>query len=473
MKTNKLNIFLLSALMTLGVTSCVQDDDFSTPAVVQNQDGRELPAGLIKTDIDAIKDAVAQDGFTTFENTNLYIEGYVVSSDESGNFFEELIIQDAAENPTAGIRVSINVSSLYNTYEFGRKVAILLDGLSAGEGNGVVSLGFANGSSVGQLQEAQLTDYIYRRSEVATIVAKEVAIADFSDELENTYIQLTNVQFPKDIALGDDTITYAGEASDSFDGERPLMSCETGQSVVLSTSTFSDFKSVPLATGAGNVSGILTRDFRDEFYTVIVNNLNGVDLGGERCDPDEISCGLATTIGATNIFADDFESQTLNAPISGNGWTNYIEAGTETWEAYTASGGNASLGVSARVGSFRSGDASTVAWLISPQIDLDAQEGETLRFQTSNSFADGSEMQVLFSRDWDGTEANITAANWGVLVDATIVQDSDDFGDWIESGNVDLSCETGTIYIAFKYTGSGDSALDGTYELDEISIDAN
>ena len=38
-------------------------------------------------------------------------------------------------------------------------------------------------------------------------------------------------------------------------------------------------------------------------------------------------------------------------------------------------------------------------------------------------------------------------------------------------GIVDLSCESGTIYIAFKYTGSGQSTFDGVYELDDISID--
>lgn len=39
------------------------------------------------------------------------------------------------------------------------------------------------------------------------------------------------------------------------------------------------------------------------------------------------------------------------------------------------------------------------------------------------------------------------------------------------SGNVDLSCVSGTIYIAFKYTGSGQGTFDGIYELDEISVD--
>jgi hypothetical protein len=80
-------------------------------------------------------------------------------------------------------------------------------------------------------------------------------------------------------------------------------------------------------------------------------------------------------------------------------------------------------------------------------------------------------MEVLYSLDWDGTEANITSATWGVLSAAYVVKDTDSFVPWFNSGNVDLTCANGTIYIAFKYTGSGQDSFDGVYELDEVSID--
>ena len=71
----------------------------------------------------------------------------------------------------------------------------------------------------------------------------------------------------------------------------------------------------------------------------------------------------------------------------------------------------------------------------------------------------------MFSNDWDGTIDGVLSATWGVLPAAYVVQDSDSFSSWFESGIVDLSCGSGKIHIAFKYTGSGDSANDGTYEL--------
>ena len=88
------------------------------------------------------------------------------------------------------------------------------------------------------------------------------------------------------------------------------------------------------------------------------------------------------------------------------------------------------------------------------------------------TIVDGSTLEVLFSKDWDGTVAGIASATWGVVSDAYVTEDDDFFGAWFESGIVDLSCETGQIYLAFKYVGSGDSDSDGTYELDFVSIDA-
>ncbi|QQY82623.1 hypothetical protein JJL45_01100 [Tamlana sp. s12] len=42
---------------------------------------------------------------------------------------------------------------------------------------------------------------------------------------------------------------------------------------------------------------------------------------------------------------------------------------------------------------------------------------------------------------------------------------------WFNSGVVDLSCATGVMHIAFKYTGGGQESFDGVYELDDIRID--
>ncbi|MBD43740.1 MAG: hypothetical protein CMC65_00615 [Flavobacteriaceae bacterium] len=108
-----------------------------------------------------------------------------------------------------------------------------------------------------------------------------------------------------------------------------------------------------------------------------------------------------------------------------------------------------------------------------PEIDFDAQDGETISFKTSNSFSDGSVLTLLFSSDWDGNSNTITASAWDSLPGAYIVQDDDFYGDWYTSGKISLDCINGKGYIGFKYIGSGKEDFDGTYEIDEIIINSN
>ncbi|MGB3543787.1 choice-of-anchor J domain-containing protein, partial [Rubrivirga sp.] len=91
-------------------------------------------------------------------------------------------------------------------------------------------------------------------------------------------------------------------------------------------------------------------------------------------------------------------------------------------------------------------------------------------FESSNSFSDGSSMQVLYSGNWDGTPANIPSALWEPLADVVIVSDSTPFGTWVFSNFASLDCLSGTGHLAFKYEGSGDSSFDGTYEIDNITL---
>lgn len=478
-----INFYKLATLLFAAVviTSCVQDDEFDVPQIeIQSVD---IPQDRI-VEISSLRALLEQEQTTngnavlTFEadddpSNDRFTVGYVISNDAQGNFFEELLLQNAPSNPTGGVKVLIDSSPLFATYEFGRKVFVRLDGLTVGLDSGVLTLGIRDGNGVEKIADGAKEDFLLRDDEVEEITPMPITFSEFTEEKTNLYVRLNNVQFNRAQALGDDRLTFAGEPEDEFDGERILESCDSGTSTVFSTSTFADFKGVLLPQGAGTIDGILTLNFFGEQFNIVVNDISTINLDGERCDPEEVDCGLASTTGSNVLFSDFFETQNEGTPISGNGWTNYIEAGTQTWEAYTSGGTNASLGISANIGSFMSGDASSIGWLVTPQINFDNQDGETLNFMTSNSFADGSTLELLFSSDWDGVPENIPSANWSILPAAFIVGDDDFFGDWFESGNVDLSCISGTGYIAWKYVGSGEEDFDGTYELDEIEIESN
>ena len=94
---------------------------------------------------------------------------------------------------------------------------------------------------------------------------------------------------------------------------------------------------------------------------------------------------------------------------------------------------------------------------------------ENIKFISSNSYADGSELELLISTEWDGTESTIQSSSWETL-SANIVSDGEFYQNWVDSGLVDLSLFSGNGYIAFKYVGSGQALFDGTYEIDDFQV---
>lgn len=442
--------------------SCIEDNEYGIPPIDTTADPTE---GLTPNITIAQAKALFSGDNTEFIS-NLLMEGYVVSSDASGNFYKELYIQDHPSNPTAGVRIIIDKTSLYQTYPIGRRIIVKLQGLFIGEGDGnVLTIGKEVNGSLSAISAASVDTYIIRSATIAAIEGKTIHFSDITEQHLGLFITVPGTQFTK---------TEVGlpfvDPHETFDTQRTLESCEEEASFILETNAFAHFKQIPLPGASGVISGIVSRNFSASSLVLVLNEASDWVNEGARCDPPVIDCGIAPATGPNNLLTENFESQTLGNPVSGGGWTNFIEAGTRNWTAYTSGGANPSLGISARIGSNMSGDPSSIAWLISPAINMDAQAGEVVTFKTSNNFADGSQLKVLISTNWNGDPATITSATWAELAVAIIVPDTQPFGDWIDSGNIDLSCATGTAYIAFTYIGRGDASEDGTYELDEIQI---
>ncbi|GAA4280512.1 DUF5689 domain-containing protein [Gaetbulibacter aestuarii] len=458
------------------LSSCVQDGPFDIPT--DHAEDLDIPASQITTFkvVKSIYDQAANAGNDTAvieSDTDLFIEGYVISSDRAGNFYKELIIQNKTDDsnldndPRLGIKIAINASSLSDTYQFGQKVYVKVNGLTVGETEGVFTLGKGTGATVEPIQASEYKKIVLRTQDIVSITPKIETWENLEEADENTLVMLKDVQLNR-FELG---ASFAAESYDEFDGLRHLESCASGVSSVLQTSTFSDFKAQLLPQGTFDIQGIFSRDYGDDFNVLLINSRSDItNEKADRCDPEVVSCGLSNSVGEGILFYDDFELERNNQLIEGSGWTNYIEAGSEGWEAFSSSSSNASIGRSARFNSASSGDLSNIGWLITPSIDLDNYSGVTLQFKTSNSRADSSFMEVLCSSDWDGRKENIRSATWKVLEDAYVVKDTDPFAPWFNSGPVALSCLSGTIHIAFKYTGGGQDSFDGVYELDEVKI---
>ena len=454
---------VISLMMAMMFNSCVKTDDYEIPDLI-------VPEINIEGDFTTI--AAVKGNFYpgtgeiyTFRDSNTWFEGYVVSSDEGGNFYKEIIVQDKPENPTSGIQILIDDNSVFETFDVGRKVVVKLDGLSLAFNNGVLQLGIRNMGDVVAIPNSLIGEHILRTGEKQSIVPLEIKIDEFSDEYKNLYIKLENVQFDPNLVKTDQRYSFASSIVDQYDGERQLVSCATGSTTILSTSTFSDFKSLLLPTGSGSIEGILTRDFYDEHYVVVVNTPDALEMNNQRCDPVYLDCGTGLIEGTKFLLEENFDGVTSNTTLNSRRWTNINVSGGEKKFTPTLSAANRIL----RVSAYNTNESPLEAWLVTPEIDLSETTDEILKFDILSSYDNGLLMRVFitsdFTRDprttnWTELDANIPLGPSGA--NSTIFRESE----------IDISCLEGKVWIGFRYLGAAPDKTT-TYDLDNIRITGN
>jgi len=457
MKTNKILTFFTVLAMSLALVSCVQDDDFSIPNSLGNEENAGLQA-IMAGLADGLLTEISIDGLlslysgqATLIESDIVVKGYVSSSDQTGNFYQEFYMQDAPENPTAAVGVSLGQVDSYNQFNKGREVYIKLKGLYIGENSSDVLTvgGQIDGSNLEEMTANQIPQHVFRSATTMALAPLVLIPSAVNDSHLGMFITFENMQFPS--ALEGETYV---DPFDSFDTRHVMVSCDNGSEFQLETSSFASFKQVPLPTeGRGTISGVITQGFGGSPRVMVLNTIADVSFTDNRCDP---------------VFEESFNSAIDNTDLNIEGWLNYAEEGGELWTEQVYSGNGY-----AEFSAFGTGDVSNIGWLVSPGIDMDAQEAEMLSFQTAYAYPDAGHypLEVFVSTDFNGTEDGIAGATWQTL-DAVIAHPdiTDDWFDFLDSGSIDLSSYTGTLYIAFKYTGSDTANLNTTIQVENVAV---
>src|SRR5690606_1472377 len=96
MKTNKFLKIVLGLMVTFAIVSCVQDDDYTVPSSMGNEENALLN-NLLATGTEISMAELKQmyltepdpaDNAAVLIETNIYVKGYVSSSDKTGNFLD-------------------------------------------------------------------------------------------------------------------------------------------------------------------------------------------------------------------------------------------------------------------------------------------------------------------------------------------------------------------------------------------------
>lgn len=454
MKTNKLIIYVLALITSISFTSCVEDGDFEVPASLGAEENQALQTLLNSGNASEISIANLRglfvNGQVTEITTDIYVKGYVTSSDQSGNFFKEFFIQDAPSNPTAAIKVVTEFIDSYNKFNFGREVYINLKGLYIGEvrsGDDVIAIGGDKNDDdeVENLSLNQTETAVLRANVTEQIDPLVVKFAEINENHVGMFVKVENAHFPTSLAGK----TYH-DPNNRFDTQRTLQSCDGFgfSEFILETSAFADFGFTPMPEGGGSVAAVVSKTFNGSDLVLALNSVDGIDMNGAKCAPLDIN-------DFTVILNEEFNDVTTN-------WNAFSITGSQTWG--TTSFGNP--GTAARMSGYSGSARENEDWLVSEPIDLSAVQNAFVIFETVKRFG-GDDLELYSSTDY--TSGDPTANGTWTKLDFALDANINSWNSWTSSGAVDLSAGAGgTIYIAFKYTSDTNDAA--TYQIDNLKV---
>ncbi|ROI02357.1 hypothetical protein EGI16_15290 [Chryseobacterium sp. G0240] len=289
-----LKYIFIAAASLLVTTGCVHDDKYNEP----NLDGYDCAdkKGIVVPFAD-VKAKFQNNTVYTFpedttpdnEADDLYMVGYVSSTDETGNIYKTIYVQDALVNPTHGFTVSVDMVSSYTRYPQGSKVYIKLNGLSVGTYGNVVQLGVKTGAEsaangVSRIPEKTVPKVIFRSCTTrGEIIPKVLTLAEMknNENLIGCLVQLDNVEF-------DGRSLCSNFAPNGQTVDRPIGQGWNAQTkayistAVVRNSGYASFANQYLPTGNGTLKGIFSKF--NTTYQMYINKVSDLDMEGGELD---------------------------------------------------------------------------------------------------------------------------------------------------------------------------------------------
>ncbi|WP_150451105.1 DUF5689 domain-containing protein [Arenibacter lacus] len=308
---------------------CVKDPDFKMP---ETNCTNNLTANASYADVKGLYvDKTLQ------IQEELIIEGYVNSSDQSGNFFGVLYFQDRPANATEGFQIELDVRDTHLFFPVGSKILIALKGLYLGKSKGVYKLGgqftsFGN-ISVGRLPAAVMDRHLYRDcADVVTIEPKTLEIGEVDERFAHTLVRFKDLEVRED-QLG---LPFANPKEAT---SRTLVNC-LDEELIMLNSGYADFQAEQLPALNGEITGVLLRERNT--YQLAIRDLGDVDFTEERCAEfvDEFTSNkvFISELADPNNNAEARFVELYNAdsmPLSLKGWRllRYTNANVEVSSA--------------------------------------------------------------------------------------------------------------------------------------------
>lgn len=289
MKTIRQHIAALACITALwgGFSAC--QDDVDAPGVDVPEAGLEPNTTILE-----LKEKFWDDA-TNYAKTiedpddaskRFIIHGRVISSDEEGNVFKSLIIQDE----TAAMAFSIDSYNLYLNYRVGQEIVLDVTGMDIGKYAGLEQIGrrswYENGSSwqvsfmsLEYFQNYARINGLPDRPAIDTLTVNTFADLSTTPEglqkWQSQLVRFRNVSFPE----GGKRKFSAYHATTNEEQNTTLQD-RNGSSLTVRTSGYCTFWNETLPVGNIDLVGILS--YYNTAWQIILIDANGVIKVGER-----------------------------------------------------------------------------------------------------------------------------------------------------------------------------------------------
>lgn len=353
------------------------------------------PANHTLQDIINVYTAAGKMDSITHAGEPFIVKATVVSSDEGGNFYKNMVVQDE----TAAIQIQINKSGLCHTYPVGQTVYINCEGLVVGNYHGMYQIGWIYNGEVGRIDGNFLDQYLFKDGLPTEVTPIDInSPADLSAENVGKLVRIRNCTFASNV-VGQPWSVETATSS------RPIVTINSNSvsDLVVRTSNYAKFRKQIVPSGTGDLVGILS----------IYNTTYQLML---RTSDDVLGFGSLQDVCPT--------------PMNGGNGIEY----TGAWQLYD--------GYMAH----RSVTEGCDDWLVSPAINAIAINGSTLYVEQNliNTDANVSNIfTIWYTTNYTG---DVTTTEWHQLP-YTDVQTSGFYNAQI----AEIDGLVGEVRFAFRY----------------------
>ena len=456
MKNYKL---IVTILILATFSSCVNSDEFGVP----NLSNECVTIAKTKevSDITTLATASAVP-YTTSETVVDYIEAYVTSSDEGGNFYKSISMMSL--DGLKGFSMPVDNYNLYTEFEPGRKVTIKLDkNRYFNKQHGSTVIGSSYNAGVGRISGVEYKNVILRScDDVDEIsIVKNLTIAQAkNDQYLNMLIEFDAVQFT-DASVGkkyfDATLNSIGGATNHE------ITDQFGNKVIVRVSEFAVFASNAVPSKNGKIRGVMTKYNSD--YQFMIRTLKDVDLTNDRLDIDLYPPIVGTALVYDTTLNEPFTSYTTTNQQIFPKYINDAAVGSRYWQVKTFSGNKY-----IQMSSFGGTPEANRSLFIVP---VNMTTANTLSFKTKDGFNNGAVLKVYYTTNYvPGTQIssatlnNITSSF--TIASGTVTGYATNF---TNSGTYTIPASvTGNGFFVFEYVGNGSGGATTTMQIDDIVI---